>query len=211
MLGKRLNLVKLAIASLAMGGLWGLLPETASAQTDQFDNQGMIFEVDTVVEFEFLQSNGAYQSTFGVMNLNTGEKTPLLVEVKPSDQFQDVNAPSQRREHLAPEDTKDFRGTPGNTVPDYLTEFTFKANTPYVLYLESWFDGRPTGILYSANSRNPGGNQQFLFDGNFAKLGDGGLLLRIDDTGSTLVKLGEQDDDFDDFIVGIGGYLACPF
>jgi hypothetical protein len=201
MLGKRLNLVKLAIASLAMGGLWGLLPQTATAQTDQFNNQGMIFEVDTVVEFEFLQSNGVYQSTFGVMNLNTGEKTPLLVEVKPYDGYFDGIDPG----------TTDAQGTPGNAVPQPLAEFLFQANTPYVLYIESSYNGRPAGILYSTNDRNPGGNQQFLFDGDFTKLGNAGLLLKIDDTGSTLVEPDQQDDDFDDFIVGIGGYLACPF
>ncbi|HEY9604411.1 MAG TPA: hypothetical protein V6C85_22535, partial [Allocoleopsis sp.] len=71
-----------AIASLSATGLLSTFPKPAQA-VDQFDTNGIQFDVDTIVEFEFVQSHGAYQSTFGVIDLDTREKTPLISEVKP--------------------------------------------------------------------------------------------------------------------------------
>ena len=45
----------------------------------------------------------------------------------------------------------------------------------------------------------------------FASLVEGGLLLRFDDTGSKLITDEYQDTDFDDFVVGIGGYEDCLY
>lgn len=201
---------RIAIASVAAIGLLNIFPFLAKAQ-EIFDNNGIRFEVDTIVEFEFLESNGAYQSTFGVINLVTGEKTPLLVEVKPSDISQTVRRRSDYQDDAGDLEQDDFKGTPGNTVPQSLVAFEFQANTPYALYLESSFNGRQVGILYSIDQQNPGRNQQAQFQGNLLDLGEGGVILRWDDTGSALVRSNEQDIDFDDFIVGIGGYLNCPF
>src|SRR5919202_3774262 len=127
-------------------GVLGTFSRPAQA-ADQFDTNGIQFDVDTIVEFEFVESHGAYQSTFGVINLDTGKKTPLLAEVKPSDNYQDVNRTSQYR---APgdRDPRDFVGTPGNTVPQPLEEFEFKAGKRYAFYLESTYKGRPSGIVY---------------------------------------------------------------
>lgn len=175
-------------------GITGFTTSAAQAQ-DAFGNTGITFAVDTVIEFEFLESDGVYQSTFGVVNLRTGQQTPLIREVKPGDDPLQGN----------------FRGTPGNTVPDPVAEFQFQANTPYAFYLESTYNGQPAGILYSTNARNPNSRQQALFDGDLADLAEGGVLLRWDDTGSVLVDQPEQDRDFDDFIMRAGGHLACPF
>ena len=181
-----------------------------SAQAEEiFGNNGIKFDVDTIVEFEFVESHGAYQSSFGVINLDTGEKTPLLVEVKPSDRSQDVNNPSTGTDDSGQSD--DFLGTPGNAVPNPLAEFQFKANTRYAFYLESTFRGSPSGILYSINSANPGGNQQVRFQGDFIGLANGGILIRWDDTGSVLVRTDKEDRDFDDFLIRSGGRLACPY
>lgn len=201
---------RLAIASLATVGFINLFSAPAPAE-DRFGSNGILFDVDTIVEFEFIESNGAYQSTFGVINLDTGEKIPLLVEVKPSDTFQTIERPSDYQDDTGKQSQNDFIGTPGNAVPDSLVEFEFKANTPYAFYLESYFNGRPVGILYSINTQNPGGNQQAKFEGNFSDLGNGGVLIRWDDTGSALIRSDLQDTDFDDFIIGIGGHITCPF
>lgn len=201
---------RFAIASLAAIGLINSFSNPAIAQ-EKFDNNGILFEVDTIIEFEFLESNGAYQSTFGVVNLETGEKTPLLVEVKPADISQSVQQSSDYEDDAGATNQNDFKGTPGNTVPQALLAFEFKANTPYAFYLESSLNGRPAGIVYSINQQNPGKNQQTKFQGNLSDLGKGGILLRWDDTGSALVRPSDQDNDFDDFIIGIGGYLECPF
>src|ERR687885_240257 len=54
---------------------------------DSFGNEVVQFPVDTTVEFEFKESHGAYQSTIGVVNLDTGEETVLFKEVKPYDDY----------------------------------------------------------------------------------------------------------------------------
>lgn len=201
---------RIAIASVAAIGLLNSFPILTKAQ-ESFDNNGIRFEVGTIVEFEFIESNGAYQSSFGVINLATGEKTPLLIEVKPADRSQTIARPSDYQDDTGDLEQDDFKGTPGNTVPQSLVAFEFQANTPYALYLESSFNGRQVGILYSIDQQNPGRNQQVQFQGNLLDLGEGGVILRWDDTGSALVRNNEQDSDFDDFIIGIGGYLNCPF
>lgn len=172
---------------------------------EMFDNNGVIFAVDTVVEFEFVRSYGAYQSTFGVRNEDTGEETDLISEAKPSDNPQDVNAASE----FKTEDPSDFLGTPGNTVPKHIAEFTFKAGNKYSFYLRSKYQGRVVGTLYSTDINNPNGNQQVRFEGDFLTLGNGGNLMRWDDTGSALVKKDKQDTDFDDFIIRAGGHQKC--
>lgn len=195
-----------AIASLYTVGLLSTFSRPAQA-ADQFDTSGIQFDVDTVVEFEFVQSRGAYQSTFGVINLNTGQKTPLIAEVKPSDVPQDVNTPT---DYTRSSSKPDFVGTPGNTVPQPLAEFEFKANQPYTFYLESSYNGRPVGIVYSTNTQNRSGNQQAVFEGEVFGLGNGGTVNLWDDTGSALVKPQQQDRDFNDFTVRAGGHLATP-
>lgn len=195
--------------SAALGiaaAVWGLLPMAAQA-SETFGNQGIRLDVDTIVEFEFIESNGGYQSVFGIVNLETGEKFPLYQEVKNADNPQSVNQPSSYRDDLGLENRDDFQGTPGNTVPQYLGEFRFAANTDYSFYLESYFDGEPAGTLYSTSSYNLGRQQFARFDGPLENVIDGGLLLRWEDTGSLLVDPEETDYDYDDFVVRIGGYL----
>lgn len=185
---------------------------TAAQAVEEFGNRGIRFDVDTIVEFEFVESNGAYQSTFGVINLETGEKTPLLVEAQPSDTPQEIAQPSDYEDDSGLADTDDFIGTPGGAVPNPLPEFEFKANTRYTFYLESSYRGQPAGIFYSTDAENSGNTQRARFEGEgLAALANGGSLLRWDDTGSALVRLEQQDADFDDFIIRIGGHEACPY
>lgn len=244
-LGKmfQLNFACLGI-SFGVLGLLNAMSLSASAE-DIIGNKGVRFDEDTVVEFEFIESHGAYQSTFGVIDLDTCQpgtvggidfdscvKTPLLSEVKASDNFDfdDVYRKSSYETDLQAGRANDFLGTPGVTVPDSLAEYKFEANKIYVFYLESMFDGKPAGVVYSTNLINNQGNRQALFhaedlttqtvaqrrnDSNFDAnkfdaLINGGLLINLDDTGSTLVRTELEDADFDDFIVGIGGYICAP-
>jgi len=186
-----------AIASLYAAGLLGSWKQPAQA-AEQFGNSAIQFDVDTIVEFEFVASHGAFQSTFGVLNLDTGEKTPLISEIKPSDS----NDPMINKK-------TDFLGTPGNAVPQPLAEFQFKAHTRYLFYLESLYNNRPAGIIYSTNTRNPNSNQQAEFAGGLSGLANGGTLINWDDTG--IVKKTPQEKDFNDFTVRVGGHLACPY
>lgn len=175
------------------------------------NNSGVQFDQDTTIESNFVESHGAYQSTFGVINLTTKEKTPLITETRASDSPESIFKPSSRRSHIGT--NTDFKGTPGNAVPQPTAQFQFQANQRYVLYLESTYNGRPTGIIYSTDVLNPNREQQVQFAGGLTDLCSGGVTVGWDDTGSKIVRNREQQDrDFDDFIVqmkslscGVGG------
>ena len=201
-------------SKIAIGVLAGWLASSFSAQAIAADialgNGGIRFDRDTTLEQSFLESHGAYQSTFGVINLDTQEKTPLLVEVKPADVTAPVGRPSTK---LNDRDTRlDFAGTPGNAVPQPISKFTFRANNNYVFYLESTLNDRPAGIVYSTNTLNPHQEQQVVFTGRPTELcSPGGMLLAWDDTGSKLVKTRQQQDqDFDDYIVRLRNSACAP-
>lgn len=228
---------------LSLGTLGLLNAMSLSASADVVGNESIKFNEDTIVEFEFIESHGAYQSTFGIVDLDSCQtnssgtvnfdsciKTPLLSEVKASDSFDTVYRRSTYETDLQDARSNDFLGTPGNTVPDFKREFLFKANKRYAFYLESKFDGKPTGTVYTTNLMNYSGNQQALFNeeglltteavakrrnnlaydtNKFDSLIDGGLLINFDDTGSALVRSDLEDADFDDFVVGMGGGIIC--
>jgi hypothetical protein len=202
-------LQKALILTTVFGGVFGGVFAAPVQAQESFDGSGVQFDVDTVVEFEFLESHGAYQSTFGVINLQTGEKTPLIQEIKPSDTPQNVEVPSDFQNDVGR--ASDFLGSPGNTVTQPLAEFNFRANTPYAFYLESFLNGKSEEIFYSVDSRNPGNTQRARFDSSIDRLGNGGILLSWDDTGSLLVTTPDEDRDFDDFLVRAGGNLACVY
>lgn len=194
-----------AIGAVSVGVGW--LASSFSMQAYAADlsigNQGLQFGQDTTLRTEFVESHGAYQSTFGVINLTTNEKTPLLIETKPSDNPETIFKPSMRRSSVG---TKlDFLGTPGNAVPNPTSNYTFRPNNQYVFYLESTFNGRPTGILYSTDRLNPEQERHVQFNGSIASLCQpSGMLLGWDDTGSRIVRSRpDQDRDFDDFIVRV--------
>ena len=230
--------------SIFIGALSLLNVAALAASADVVGNQGIRFSEDTIVEFEFIESHGAYQSTFGVIDLDSCQtntagiinfdscaKSPLLSEVKASDKFDTVYRRSTYETDLQEARNNDFLGSPGDTVPDFEREFIFEGGKRYAFYLESEFDGKPAGTVYTTDLINSRGNRQALFneegltaaaiakrrnnpthDANkFDYLVDGGLLINFDDTGSTLVKTDDEDVDFDDFIVGMGGGVICDY
>ena len=239
----RFNITRLAI-SLGTLGFLNLFSLPTIAK-DLVSNQGIEFDEDTIVEFEFIESHGAYQSTFGVIDLascqtnasgkivfDSCSKTPLLKEVKPADTDDTIYRSSTYETDLSANNrNSDFLGTPGNAVPKAMTEFLFEAQKQYAFYLESQYNGKPTGIVYTTDFFNSQGNRQALFnkegltqeeiaqhrnnssfdENQFDSLVNGGILLNFDDTGSTLVRESLQDTDFDDFIVGIGGGYNCNY
>ncbi len=137
---------------IAIGVLTGWLASNFSAQAIAADiaigNGGIRFDRDTTLEQSFLESHGAYQSTFGVINLATQEKIPLLVEVSPADVTAPVGRPSTK---LNDRNTQlDFAGTPGSAVTQPISKFRFRANNNYVFYLESTLNDRPAGSVYQS-------------------------------------------------------------
>lgn len=176
-----------------------MMSPSAQAAT-LINNGGVQFEQDTTLEADFVESNGAYQSVFGVINLDTKEKTPLLIETKSADDPDTIFRPSSKVPNLGI--PGDFRGTPGNAVQQATGSYNFKAGNRYVFYLESSYNGRPTGILYSTNTFNPNQEQQAEFAGSPTELCTTGMMVAWDDTGSRLVRNRQQQDrDFDDFVV----------
>lgn len=194
---------------IGLGWLVSSVALPARAADLSIGNEGIRVNKDTTLETNFVESHGAYQSTFGVINLTTKEKTPLLVEMKPADASSSIFQPSSKVPDLGT--PKDFLGTPGNAVPQPRGTYTFKPNNEYVFYLESTFNGRPTGVLYSTDRLNPNQERQVSFQGNLNSLcSTGGMTVGWDDTGSRIVRNRDQQDrDFDDFIVKMRD-TACP-
>ena len=229
------------LLGVSLGTLGFFQGMTSSVMAENyFGNNNIQFDQDTTIEFEFIESHGAYQSTFGVIDLdscqtqpggeiifNSCDKMALIVEAKASDYKDTVFRDSTYENSLGNQSLEsDFAGTPGNAVPRPRSEFRFAAGKRYAFYLESYFNGKLAGVVYSANFLNSQGNKQAIFaegsietaqtiyrqnvpDSNvnqYQALINGGVFIRFDDTGSQLVKKDYQDVDFDDFVVGIGGY-----
>lgn len=195
--------------TLSIGWLTSSLVLPVRAADMSIGNEGIRINRDTTLQTDFVESHGAYQSTFGVINLTTKEKTPLLIETKPSDNPESIFKPSMKRSSVGRQE--DFLGTPGNAVPQPAGRYNFRPNNDYVFYLESSFNGRPTGILYSTDRLNPDAEQHVKFTGNINSLCQtGGMLIGWDDTGSRIVRnRPAQDRDYDDFIVRLRD-TACP-
>jgi hypothetical protein len=170
-----------AIATAA----FGTMVQSASA-AEQFNNQAVQFDRDTIIEFQFLSSNNAAQSTFGVLNLTTGEKTPLISETRATDK-----------------PGKNFTGTAGKSVRKPFAEFTFKSGTAYTLYLESTLKGKPATTVYSAPDKN-GGAQLAKFDNDATALGTQGVKIAWNDGTPS------KGSNFNQFLVIAGGGIGCP-
>ena len=205
---------------VVIGGIFSVFSSPAQAKTpapiqvqsqEFFDNSGVLFTKNTVVQFKFVRSYGAYQSIFGVRNETTGQETDLIGEVQPSDlspsQFeQALNRPSDG----LTDNPNDFQGTLGNAVPlPGTAQFIFKAGNRYSFYLKSQFKGRNVGVVYSTDAKNFAGNQQAKFIGGFSALANGGVTIRWDDTNSQIPRVNQNDNDFDDFIIKAGGHEEC--
>jgi len=205
---KRLAGIQLLLGAMA-AGLFGSLTAPVQAQ-DSFGNQVVQFPVDTTVEFEFKESHGAYQSTLGIVNVDTGQPVKVLFsEVKPYDaagtgQTQ-PSSPGQNNTGTS----VDFLGTvQGGTVQNQFSEFTFQANTRYGFYLESVSPTGQTRRTVLSTS-----DLAAVFNGALDAGNRGGITgtrIAWDDNG--LPQPG-KDQDFDDFVIEAGGYLVtapCP-
>ncbi len=200
-------------ATILMGavaaGLIGSFAAPVQAQ-DSFGNQVVQFPVDTTVEFEFIESHGAYQSSLGIVNVDTGQPVKVLFsEVKPYD-----TAGTGQPQPSSPGRNNvgtpiDFLGTAeGGTVQSKFSEFTFEANTRYGFYLESVSPTGQTRRTVLSTSELAA-----VFDGALDAGNRGGVTgsrIAWDDEG--LPRPG-KDQDFDDFVIEAGGFLVtvpCP-
>lgn len=209
---------------LLSGGLLGLglTPKSAQANTD-FSNQSIYFDRDTVVEFEFIQSHGSYQSVFGMVNQTTGKETIIFEETQPYDGYGSGEQTSSNPRENDTGSNIDFVGTFGETViqgsdliavktsgkPDgQVVEVPFRANQQYTFFLKTF---RSDGSLKSQSFST----QDFLsLDGSL----NGGSRNR-DDYGRPIIGTSlawedggtiSNDEDHDDFVVEAGGFVFDP-
>jgi hypothetical protein len=200
---------KFLSALTATAAATALFGAAAPAHAFSFGTNGLQFENDTEVTFEFKQTYGLFTSSLGVYGVSGGTPTllkTLFSEVKASDSAAD-----------------NFKGTLGNTVLGSGVEtFTFMANQIYTLGLKSVVGDSDRGTVFSTSALNvkSGGSQQALFfnpngllpqivnaednasfAGNPANFTSGDTLF----TGGTAISFDDRgnvnDTDFQDFTV----------
>lgn len=163
-----------AVIGLVAGSSLGLA--AIPAQAFSFGNDGIQFDKDTLVDFGFISSQGAFKSTLSVFNQteNKVENPFLFKETKAYDTT-----------------LTDFKGSCPATVSSPSgncdNSFLFKSGVKYSLLLDS----TPNGKVYSTNSlNNPVGPQA-----KFTETGTSSYLIAFDDRGNG------NDKDFNDFKV----------
>ncbi len=198
-----------AIAALSAIGLCSSLAISAQAQ-EALTNNAVQFSVDTIIEFEVTETHGFLQSTFGVINTRTGQKTPLFIETKPFDAW--AGQPPAARESGDQRVYNDYTGTVaggsivnGEGQASRVIRFRFAANTPYVFYLDSVNPYTRTAqtTLVSTNLSNT------RFSGNL-EAGQPGNPMNWEDTGLKTPIVVGSDNDFNDFNIIAGGFLLTP-
>ncbi len=182
-------------AATAIFGIAG----PASAFT--FGTNGISFDTNQEVKFNFVSSNAAYQSTlkiFEVLSNGTVQAVNngvLFEEVKASDNGS----------------KKGYQSTLGNAVQMVNDTFTFLAGKVYTLGLASTYNGKDAGIVYTTSSLNRSGLQRSVFGST------GGEEAKAFEAASSLqsanpfngpaaiafedVKWAAADKDFNDFAV----------
>jgi hypothetical protein len=198
------------ILSIAAATTFFSLASVAPADAFTFGNSGILFDADTTIDFNLVQSHGWWFGDFGVKDLSTGLETLLISETLNVDPRSGIQ--------------NDNMGTVGTTnaiLPeDAFTSFTFNQGKEYSFFLKSYDKttegtrGTHTRTVYSTSLLNPerwntpitltnnnydeslnertlNGRDRVLFEGNL--LSD--LTLFFEDNG-----IG-GDNDYDDFIV----------
>lgn len=200
----------------------GLTAQSAQANSD-FSNQSIYFDRDTVVEFEFIQSHGAYQSVFGMINQTTGEETIIFQETQPYDGYGVLRQTSSNPSENDTGSNIDFVGTFGETVvagrdlsvvrtsgkPDgQVVEVPFRANHRYTFFLKTFRDDgslktqslSTEAFLSLDGSLNGGTRSRDSFGRPIT-----GTSLAWEDGGTI-----SNDEDHDDFVVEAGGFAFDP-
>ncbi|MCT7977358.1 PEP-CTERM sorting domain-containing protein [Laspinema olomoucense] len=182
-----------AATATAMFGVAG----PASAFT--FGTNGISFDTNQDVRFNFVHSKGAFQSTLKIFEVLEGgaleEKSALYQEVKGTDNGS----------------KNDFLGTLGNAVQEVNKTFTFLAGRIYTLGLVSTYKGASAGTVYSTSSLNYTGLQRTVFGATgsakeakafeatpfqLANPFSGPVSIGFED-----IKWARADNDFNDFAV----------
>ncbi|MDY6803415.1 MAG: PEP-CTERM sorting domain-containing protein [Cyanobacteriota bacterium] len=154
------NQILTAAATTAIVGLASVAPALAAS----FGTSGISFDEDTTVEFEVLQTYGAYMSDLKVYEVIDGQIAGdlglLFGEVQAADVVDANGRPSS-----------DPLGTAGNAVIGSPTYFTFEADKEYTLGVVNygWWQNKETDApryqtVYSTSILNDNGTQRAVFD-----------------------------------------------
>lgn len=161
--------------------------------------EGISFETNQEIKFNFVRSQGAFQSTLKIFEVLAGgaleERSVLYEEVKGSDNGS----------------RNGFLGTLGNAVQQVNNTFTFLAGKIYTLGLVSNYKGANVGTVYSTSSLNYTGLQRSVFGAGgsaveaqsfnaapfqLANPFNGPVSIAFED-----IKWARADNDFNDFVV----------
>lgn len=152
------------------------------ADAFSFGNDGILFEKNTMVDFMFMESHGAFKSTLSIVKKNT----PTTIEAVLFKENKAAISPANDFLGLCP----DTVTSPSGGCQNW---FTFEGGVEYSLLLDSGVN-KPvgtSGMVYSTDSLNtPTSNQA-----QFSKNPDGSYLIDFDDKGMG------PDRDFNDFTI----------
>jgi len=171
----------------------------APASAFTFGTNGISFDTNQDVKFNFVHSKGAFQSTLKIFEVLDGgalqEKSALYQEVKGTDNGS----------------RNDFLGTLGNAVQQVNNTFTFLAGKIYTLGLVSTYNNKSAGTVYSTSSLNYTGLQRTVFGSGGSAVEakafkaapfqvanplSGPVAIAFED-----IKWASADNDFNDFVV----------
>ncbi|MCT7986778.1 DUF4114 domain-containing protein [Laspinema sp. D6] len=171
----------------------------ASAFT--FGTNGISFETDQQVKFNFVHSYGAYQSTLKIFEvLSNGS----LQAVENGVLFQEVKASDNKK-------ANNYQSTLGNAMQMVNDTFTFVANKVYTLGLLSKYGEKTVGSSFSSSQFNANNSQRAVFGSLGGEEGQafatassfqaanpfsGPVALGFEDRRSA-----QADLDFNDFVV----------
>ncbi len=195
---KKTLLVSITAATATATAMLGL---AGPAHAFTFGTNGISFDTNQEVKFNFSSSNGAFQSTLKIFEVlssgavQSANNGLLFEEVKASDNGS----------------KKGYEATLGNAVQMVNDTFTFLAGKVYALGLASTYNGQDAGIVYTTSSLNRSGLQRSLFGstgGEEAKAFAGASSFQIGNpfAGPVAiafedVKWAAADGDFNDFVV----------
>jgi hypothetical protein len=195
-------LTKVAAAAAAATAILSLTAP-ANAGTLKFGTDGILFDTDTEITFNFISSKGAAKSSLGIYNNSKQLLTTLFTESR----MADVGNESDKKQWL---------GTASNLVEAATVKFRFFANQIYTLGLSGVLPhGANMGNVYSTSGLNSGGLQKTVFGsaGGTEKVNytataatqtnaslalnplNGPVLISFED------KTWQPDNDFNDFTV----------
>jgi hypothetical protein len=177
-----------------------MLGVAGPANAFTFGTNGISFETNQEVKFNFSSSNGAFQSTLKIFEVLTNGP----VEAAGGGLFEEVNASDDGSK-------RGYEATLGNAVQMVNDTFTFVAGKVYALGLASTYNGRDAGIVYTTSSLNRSGLQRAVFGSTGGQEGialpgasslqagnpfSGPVAIAFED-----IKWASADGDFNDFVV----------